>query len=525
MQGYSINIQNCIKTRKSDLEACLKRKCSECNYIPIPPFTEEDSNTFYCFRCINKRNIKDYPMKIQTQPLNVFEKLRVSCENISKGCKKQFSVRRISDYIKHKDFCEYSYLKVTTKIQQSDKSRWIRNYLNYEIFSFLDQSTRRKVFVNKKISRFKKSFLDFAISEENTSIRITGRFPIDKLKIISNLVSLNITCELDNSRENINIFENITSLVNLRELNIFKLKIANKEISSFTFALSKLINLDELGLFFVQVNLNDDEIKTFFSTLTKMISLKKLALDFSAHSIHKDAILNMSNLLSIMVWLESLILKLNEVRHNLYIFDDSQLNVILSAISKMTSLTRLSLEFSNNFIRSPVIITNSIVKLKNLNKLHLDLSSNIITDISFKELCLLKNLSELSLILSDNTIVDIKNFAYNIPSIVDLKSLQILLDNNNYSNFNKIDNEGLISLSQALSKMKQLETLNLGFKNNNNISEEAISILITIILNHDKIKDVTIDFGKESIKEYAKKVLRCKLGLKVSFLNRKKVII
>jgi hypothetical protein len=165
------------------------------------------------------------------------------------------------------------------------------------------------------------------------------------------------------------------------------------------------------------------------------------------------------------------------------------------------------------------------VKLKNLNKLHLDLSSNIITDISFKELCLLKNLSELSLILSDNTIVDIKNFAYNIPSIVDLKSLQILLDNNNYSNFNKIDNEGLISLSQALSKMKQLETLNLDFKNNNNISEEAISILITIILNHDKIKDVTIDFGKESIKEYAKKVLRCKLGLKVSFLNRKKVII
>lgn len=517
MESLSLYLYNCQKTRKNDLDKIISKICLDCNKIPIPPYREINTINYHCLECLKIGAQTDYPVKCVKEPMNCYEKLRVSCRNLKNGCKKQFSVKSITELHQHHDICKYSMMKVIKRIHY--KSKWMRKHLVYDIFGFFNKKLRKCMIVNKEFYHFKKFFTNFALNEEKIAMSLSSSVPLSCAKIINNLKSLSLLYDIDEVNS-ISLFKDLTYFTSLSSLNFYRLKIINKEISYFTLALVKLANLTSISLKFIHVNLNDNEINLFFKTINNMKNLTNLSLDFSSHSIHKEAVSNMANFISKLTGLVSFVLILNQIRHSLYLFEDSQISVLAKAIGNISSLEKLELHVANNYVKYPISIAKDFPKLPNLKHLCLNLSSNLIWDFSLNEITYLNKLSYLSLILSDNKISDLTNFAKNLSFLKNLKLFSLMIDNNNLSNSNKIGNEDVKQMSDCLLKLDSLSNLSMNF-NNNHIEDEAMVYLVNAVLKMNNLTDLRLDFGEKCLRDEIKKLLRRKFGLKVSFLIKK----
>ena len=404
------------------------------------------------------------------------------------------------------------------KYHMLKRRKWVKNHINYEIFSFLSINLRKRIILNKQFLEFKNNYTNIALREEKISLSLSCNVPLSYAKIINNLRALSLISDKDQVNL-IGLFKDLSNYTSLKCLKIYRLKIFNKEISHFTAALFKLTNLTSLCLYFVQINLNNDEIILLFTTITNMKNLTSLIMDFSCHSIHREAIINMAYFISKLTQLINFVLILNQIRHSLYVFDDSHLSELAIAIGKITSLERLEFHATNNFIKNTISISKVFPELLNLKKIHLNLSSNIISKIKLNEITFLSKLCQLTLILSDNNISDITFLTKNLESLKNLNYLSLALDNNNLTNSNKISDQGIKEISDCLVKLESLSKLCLYF-NNNFFSKESIKYLVNNLMILKNLSDLTLDFGERSPNDSIKKLLRSKFGSKVSFYNK-----
>ena len=147
----SISRKYCQTSDQEILESL--DSCKECGDIPLPSFkSTKDKNNTFCKGCYHKQNLDEdsliLPSKLELITIN---KLKISCEHHEKGCKQTFSIKEISDLLRHEKKCGFS----NSNLGQKEDVIMIDEYKKYckRCTSFYYDSHDCITFINTYINK------------------------------------------------------------------------------------------------------------------------------------------------------------------------------------------------------------------------------------------------------------------------------------------------------------------------------------------------------------------------------------
>ncbi|KAL4441143.1 hypothetical protein ABPG74_002093 [Tetrahymena malaccensis] len=257
-------------------------------------------------------------------------------------------------------------------------------------------------------------------------------------------------------------------------MNVMHIKssnsIGNEEISSLGKVLQTYNDLQNLILWLRHNNITKEGLSNFAESLSNCTKIRQFTLLYSYNKFELQTVQIISQLISKFVCLQSLYLDLSQSGYFQFKFNKNDAICLSSALEKLTQLQNLKLQLSSrSFDDEKVeVLVPALKSLKNLKQLNLDLNFNQIGNRGLSSLAQsfqCANLSTIKLILSFNNFgkEGITNLCSALQQSKNLKSLALDLKYNQQ----RIDDEQAILLSSAITECSNLLILILSISQNN----------------------------------------------------------
>ena len=312
------------------------------------------------------------------------------------------------------------------------------------------------------------------------------------------------------------------SLLTLKPLQTLSLNFSkcvytsSKGLISLSDSFQVHTTLEYLTLDLSHTSIFDQGVGELSDSFKALIFLRFLSIDLEFCSISNEGLNSLGDGLSMLTSLEQLHLNLTE---------GTRIEVLNSFLQNLTSLQRLSLNYSNSFICDSVTssLEDDLIGIKSLKSLSLNFAHSTISSECINSIQNLLgkhvSLEELSLDFSGCWPYTRINNINNLKPYTSLKQLSINLDNGP-----QILDEEMSKLKEVFERLRQLQGLSLNFSGSSEISDYGIGnlvvglkLLVTLERLDLKFNDC-ISISTEGVKAF-KEVLQTLIYLQHLCLN------